>query len=237
MIYTRNDLLASFSRPELEALAPHLSEIRLESKRILHEAGDLPSQVYFPFDAVISMVIVLSDGGSVEGAMVGRDGAAGASSALDGKCAVSRAVVQIGGSGAVCDGQALRQVALKHPRMLFSILNRERMLFAQAQQSAACNAMHEATARLCRWLLRARDLSGHDTLLFTQEYLAEMLGVRRSTLSVVAHTIQAAGMISYHRGKITILDLDGLREGACECYETVEKQYDQLKEAERPTNW
>src|ERR1700710_2037514 len=104
----------------------------------------------------------------------------------------------------------------------------ERAVYAQAQQSTACMATHDVQARLCRWLLRARDLSGSDTLNLTQEFLAEMLGVRRSSVTIDAHTLQNAGFIKYSRGKIQIINVDGLREGACECYETVQSHYAKL---------
>jgi CRP-like cAMP-binding protein len=104
----------------------------------------------------------------------------------------------------------------------------EQTLFAQAQQSTACMANHEVNARLCRWLLRARDLSGSDHLPFTQEFSAEMLGVQRTSVTTVARTLQEAGMIKYTRGKIEVLDVEGLREGARECYETIKEQYRQL---------
>lgn len=102
-------------------------------------------------------------------------------------------------------------------------MRHEQTLFAQAQQSTACMANHEIEARLCRWLLRARDLSGSDKLPFTQEFLAEMLGVRRTSVTTVARTLQEAGMIRYSRGHIEILDVDGLQEAACECYQTVKQ--------------
>jgi CRP-like cAMP-binding protein len=195
---------------------------------ILHEAGDLISGVYFPFDAIISLVVVLTNGESVEAAMVGRDGAVGLASALDGKVTLNRAIVQIGGNGVVCDPEALKQIAFKLPSLLSRIINHEQTVYGQSQQSTACIANHDATARLCRWLLRARDLSGSDILPFTQEFLAEMLGVQRTTVSPVAHTLQAAGMIKYKRGKIQMVDIEGLRDSACECYETVRLQYDRL---------
>jgi CRP-like cAMP-binding protein len=108
------------------------------------------------------------------------------------------------------------------------LIRHEQAVFAQAQQSAACFATHQVVARLSRWLLRARDLSGSDTLSFTQEYLAQMLGVRRTSVTVVAHTLQAAGLIKYARGKIQILDTEGLQDSACECYATVKSQYGKL---------
>jgi CRP-like cAMP-binding protein len=160
--------------------------------------------------------------------MVGKDGAIGIASALDGKIALSRAIVQLSGDAMICDPAAFRGAALQSETLISKIMRYEQTLFAQAQQSTACMANHEVDARLCRWLLRARDLSGSDHLPFTQEFLAEMLGVRRTSVTTVARTLQEAGMIKYSRGKIEIRDVDGLREGACECYETVKEQHQRL---------
>ncbi|KRR28841.1 Crp/Fnr family transcriptional regulator [Bradyrhizobium retamae] len=226
--FLSNLLLSSFAPPDVEALRPHLRPVVLEHTKILHEAGEKISGVYFPFDAVISLVVLLEGGETVEAAMVGRDGVIGASAALDGKLALNRAIVQIDGHGVVCEPDAFKRVVLDRTGMLSMIISHEQTVYAQAQQSAACNILHDSTARLCRWLLRARDLSGSDMLPFTQEFLAEMLGVRRTTVSPVAHTLQAAGMIRYRRGKIEITNVEALRESACECYETVRNNYDRL---------
>jgi CRP-like cAMP-binding protein len=190
--------------------------------------------VYFPEDCVVSLVVILEGGDAVEAAMVGRDGVLGASAALDGKISLSRAVLQIGGTALACDSEALKRVAMQSEVMLSLLIRHEQTVYAQAQQSAACNVAHNLEARLCRWLLRARDLSGSDTLAFTQEFLAEMLGAGRPSVSVTAHTLQQAGLIKYARGKIHILNLDGLRESACECYETVKSHYDFLLGPGRP---
>ena len=161
--------------------------------------------------------------------MVGNDGAVGAAAALDGRLAMSRAIVQLAGNALVCDVDALKAAALRHPTTLLALLIRhEQAVYAQAQQSTACMASHQVEARLARWMLRARDLSDRDTLQFTHEFLAEMLGVRRSSVSVVAHTLQNAGMIKYSRGKIQIIDLDALTETACECYATIKGHYREL---------
>jgi CRP-like cAMP-binding protein len=113
-------------------------------------------------------------------------------------------------------------------------MRHEQLVFAQAQQSTACMANHDVSARLARWMLRARDLSGSDMLPFTQEFLAEMLGVRRTSVTTVAHTLQAAGIVKYTRGKIHILDVQALEDAACECYETVKSQYREM--FERPSS-
>jgi CRP-like cAMP-binding protein len=166
-----------------------------------------------------------------EAAMVGRDGAVNIASALDGKIAMSQAIIQLGGDAMVCDPAAFKGAALQSESLIATVMRHEQTLFAQAQQSTACMANHEVDARLCRWLLRARDLSGSDLLPFTQEFLAEMLGVRRTSVTTVARTLQEAGMIKYSRGKIEIIDVEGLREASCECYETVKGHYRQLLSA------
>jgi CRP-like cAMP-binding protein len=223
-----NAILASLSESDVAALRPHIKATHLPQKTVLYETGATIKAVYFPTTAVVSLVVTLASGEMTEAAMVGKDGAVGIASALDGKIAVSRAIVQLGGNAMVCDPGAFRSAALQSERLISKIMRHEQTLFAQAQQSTACMANHEVEARLCRWLLRARDLSGSNHLPFTQEFLAEMLGVRRTSVTTVAHTLQEAGMIKYTRGKIEILDIEGLMDSACECYETVKTQYEQL---------
>jgi CRP-like cAMP-binding protein len=227
MLHT-NAVLASLSASDTAALRPHLKATHLQQKTVLYEAGDTINSVYFPINAVVSLVVSLASGEITEAAMVGKDGVIGLASALDGKVAMSRAIVQLSGDAMICDPAAFRGAALQSETLIAKIMRHEQALFAQAQQSTACMANHEVDARLCRWLLRARDLSGSDHLPFTQEFLAEMLGVRRTSVTTVARTLQEAGMVKYTRGKIEIIDVEGLREGACECYETVREHYRQL---------
>jgi CRP-like cAMP-binding protein len=223
-----NLLLTSLSRSDAAALQPYLKETVLQQQQVLFEAGRRINGVYFPLDSVISLVVGLSTGEVVEASMVGRDGVVGAAAALDGRISLCRAIVQLGGYALVCEVDALRTVAMQSQSMLALLIRHEQAVYAQAQQSTACMASHNIEARLCRWLLRARDLAGTETLPFTQEFLAEMLGVRRSSVSVVAHTLQQAGMIKYSRGRIHILDLAALRETTCECYGTIEAHYREL---------
>jgi CRP-like cAMP-binding protein len=223
-----NVILASLSSSDAAALRPYLKAVHLPQKTVLHEAGDIISSVYFPTSAVVSLVVSLSTGETTEAAMVGKDGAVGISSALDGKVAMTKAIVQLAGDAMACHPAAFRAAALQSENLISKIMRHEQTLCTQAQQSTACMANHEVDARLCRWLLRARDLSGSDHFPFTQEFLAEMLGVRRTSVTTVARTLQAAGMIKYSRGKIQIVDIEGLQEGACECYETVQEHYRQL---------
>jgi CRP-like cAMP-binding protein len=223
-----NAILASLTEGDAAALRPHLKATHLQQKTVLFEAGDMIKAVYFPINAVVSLVVSLATGEMTEAAMVGKDGAVGIASALDGKVALSRAVVQLSGDAMVCEPAAFKGAVLQSEKLISRVMRHEQTLFAQAQQSTACMANHDVEARLCRWLLRARDLSGSDHLPFTQEFLAEMLGVRRTSVTTVAHKLQEAGMVRYTRGRIEILDVEGLRDTACECYETVKAQYAEL---------
>ena len=224
----RNAILSSLPESDAASIRPHLKFVHLSQKTVLFEAGSSINAVYFPITAVISLVITLEAGEMTEAAMVGRDGAVGIASALDGRIAMSRGIVQLGGDAFVCDPATFKSVAMQSERVISLVMRHEQTLFAQAQQSTACMANHDIEARLCRWMLRARDLSGSDDLPFTQEFLAEMLGVRRTSVTTVAHTLQAAGMIKYSRGKINILDVEGLKDSACECYKAVKENYREL---------
>jgi CRP-like cAMP-binding protein len=223
-----NELLASLPAADMELLRPHLRPVELVHQTILVRTGEPLVQVYFPHSGVISLVVGLAEGQTVEAAMVGRDSVFGAGAALNGAIAMSDAVVQLPGAASVLDVASLRRVGEESLPFRTTLIRHEQALFVQAQQSAACNASHTVEARLSRWLLRARDLSHSDTLAFTQEFLAEMLGVQRTSVSVVANTLQEAGMIRYRRGRIDIVNLDALQEGACECYQTVKAHYDRL---------
>jgi CRP-like cAMP-binding protein len=191
--------------------------------------GDAITRAYFPYTGAVSLVVVLSSGQMIETAMVGRDGMVGGSAAFDAQpAASSRAIVQLQGAAWVIDAELLRQMASARPDVQTLLLRHERVLFAQTQQISACNASHSLEARLCRWLLRASDACGKTTLATTQESIAEILGVRRTSICLVAHHLQQAGHIRTRRGQIELLDLAALRQGACECYARTAMQYDRL---------
>ena len=223
-----NLLLSLLTPSDAKLLAPHLKPAKFEQHRVLFEADEQIHHVYFPTSAVVSLVITLSTGEIIEAAMVGTDGVVGASAALDGRISLSRGIIQLSGDIVVCDIDALKSAALESPKLLSLLIRHEQTVYAQAQQSAACFATHQVEARLCRWLLRARDLSGSDSLPFTQEYLGEMLGVRRTSVTEVAQSLQEAGLIKYARGKIQVLDAEALQESACECYSSVKSLYEKL---------
>jgi CRP-like cAMP-binding protein len=161
-------------------------------------------------------------------AMIGRDSVVGGSAALDGAVALNDAIVQLPGTASVLDIAQLRRAAEQSVTFRATLIRHGQALLAQAQQSAACNAAHTVEARLSRWLLRARDLSGSDAMHVTQEFLSQMLGVQRTSVTIVANTFQQAGIIRYRRGNIQITDLNGLIHSACECYGTIKEHYAKL---------
>lgn len=223
-----NRLLASLPKADFELVRPHLKPITLGSGAILFSTGDAVERVYFPHSGIISLVIDLASGETIEAAMIGRDSIVGAASALDGQISLNKAIVQLAGAGSTLDVSHFRKLADQSTTLRVTLIRHEQTLFAQAQQSVACNAAHALEARLARWLLRSRDLVNDDNLDFTQEFLSQMLGVRRPSVSIVANTLQKAGLIHFNRGHIRITNEDGLRDAACECYETVKKSYDRL---------
>jgi CRP-like cAMP-binding protein len=223
-----NLLLASLSPSDAAALEPHLKPVHLEHEKVLFEAGGEVTDIYFPTGAIVSLVVGLSSGEVIEAAMVGKDGVVGASAALGGNIPVNQGIVQLAGPALMCNVDVLKSAAFQSRSLLSALFRHEQTVYAQASQSAACMAAHQVEARLCRWLLRARDLADNDSLQFTQEFLAEMLGVKRTSVTLHARTLQQAGMIKYSRGKIQITDLEALQDTVCECYGTVKSYYQAL---------
>ena len=224
---SQNHILASLPSQTLQVLEPHLDQVELKHGTVLFEARGIVEQVYFPLSGVISLVVELKEGDLLETAMVGRDGVLGVCSALDGKVSLNKAVIQGAGTASVVSADIVRDLALRDKGFRSRLIRHEQVLFASAQQSAACNASHLVEARLCQWILRMRDLIGDDIQL-TQDFLGHMLGVRRSSVSLVAATLQSAGLIRYTRGHIRILDAEGLKEASCECYETIKGHYTEM---------
>ena len=226
--HSSNHLLNSLVPGDFNLLLGDLTTVKLAHEAVLFAAGDPITRVYFPHSGVISLVVGFLEGEMIEVAMVGRDSVAGASSAFDGAIALNHAIVQLPGEASVLDVAKLRIAAELSVSFRTKLMRHQQVLFVQAQQSAACNATHSVESRLSRWLLRMHDLSGKDTLQLTQEFLAQMVGAQRTSVSLVAHALQQAGLIRYHRGRIEIINLEGLRDCACECYGTVRAHCDRL---------
>jgi CRP-like cAMP-binding protein len=222
--HSSNLLLASLPPENRAALVPHLRVVELSQETVLFEAGDTIKAIYFPHTGIVSIVVDLASGDMIETAMIGRDSLVGGSAAVDDDIALNRAVVQVAGVASVVDVGTFRGLAQQSHTFHATLARHRQFILAQAQQSAACNATHTLEARLSRWLLRCHDLLGSDDIPLTQEFLAGMLGARRTSVTLVASTLQQAGFIRYRRGHIRVIDVEGLRESACECYETIKAQ-------------
>jgi CRP-like cAMP-binding protein len=219
-----NLFLQSLSRGDYELLQPHLKLVKLEHSKILFDQGELIQHLYFPNSGVISFVVPLSEGGMVEAGLIGFDGVAGTAAALNGAKSLNRAIVQAPGEAFVMSAPDAKAAVATSRTLRSKLYQNDQLLLVQAQQSAACNATHDVEARLCRWILRSRDALRSDKLPLTQEFVAQMLAVRRTSVTLAARHVQATGLIRYRRGLIEVLDFDGLMEASCECYEAVKKQ-------------
>ncbi|HYJ44101.1 MAG TPA: Crp/Fnr family transcriptional regulator [Xanthobacteraceae bacterium] len=228
MAQSDNFILASLPATSFAEIKPLIRPVSLRRGDVLAETGTPIEYVYFPYSGIISLVVEMSEGDMIETAMTGRDGVWGAIAALDGELSVNKVIVQLEGAAAVMTAADLRAIAKKNDAFRSLLIRHEQFILAQAQQSAACNATHLVEPRMCRWLLRMRDTAVQDDLNITQEFLGQMMGVRRTSVSLIAATLQKAGFIKYSRGHVRILDADGLSEAACECYETVNAHYKRL---------
>ena len=223
-----NRLLQLLPAAEFQSLRPHLNTVELAKGTVLTEAGAPIPFVYLPHSGVVSMMVSLPEGQSVEVAMIGCDSLVGGFTAFDDGPALTDATVVVPGTASVLKAEDLRAAADQSSTLRRLLARHEQALLVQAQQSAACNASHSVESRLSRLLLRARDLYDSEGLPLTQEFLAQMIGVRRNAVSIVAHAFQQAGLVSYSRGHIEIRDIDGWRKTSCECYAAVRAQCERL---------
>ena len=221
-----NRLLSALGGADLALLAPHLRDVPLIQGVVLQEQEAPAENVYFPLSCVISLISVMQGGEVVETAMVGREGAVGAFGGLGPWNAFTRAVVQLPGLATVIPVASFQAAVAQSDRIRNLVLRYKETLLAQVQQTAACNALHNLEERLARWLLQASDRTDNSNLPLTQDFISQMLAVRRTTVTVVAGKLQQAGMIRYHRGRIEIVDRLKLEEAACECYHTIRRRTD-----------
>lgn len=216
-----NELLAALPAEDYARLAPTLRNTPLKLKRLLHKPGEAIDHVYFPGGGFASVVTVLKDGGMVEVATIGREGMLGMSAVLNGDPSPAATMVQA--ETDVCytmSAEAFRR-EMDRRGPFYDVLTRYgQALVGVIMQSTACNAVHSVEQRMSRWLLLAHDRIGKDEFTLTQEFVAMMLGTSRPTVTVVASTLQKAGLIRYHRGHVTVVDRDKLEAASCECYQT-----------------
>jgi CRP-like cAMP-binding protein len=213
-----NRLLAALPPDTLALLDRDLKQVSFQQGAILLEPGDRLEDIYFPQTGLISLSVLGRDGGAIETATVGREGAVGLHGGLGGRRSFTRATTQIGGRFSAIRAEPFAHIANGSAPVRHLILCYTEVLLAEAQQGSACNAVHGAGARLCRWLLQCADRTESEDLPLTQEALAQMLGIRRTTVTLLAQALQVRGLIKYRRGHIVLLDRKGLEQCACECY-------------------
>ncbi len=224
----RNNLLSAFGDAAIRAMSGHLSESSLVVGRVVADRGGPISDVYFPSSGVFSIVTLMHDGQAVESLTVGREGAVGLTAALGEPVSEARIIVQISGSAWKISADRLRDAAQRHPIITDVAIRYSQVVVAQLHQAAACNALHDVGPRLCRWLLTCEDRISDHVVPLTQEFLAMMLGVQRTSVTAAAQSLQRRGLIQYQRGRITIVDRAGMEAMACECYQVSQQAFDQV---------
>jgi CRP-like cAMP-binding protein len=223
-----NQLLAALPDSEWLRWQAHLEPIHMPLGQVLYEPGATLSHVYFPTDAIVSLLYVMENGASAEIAVVGNEGIVGISLFMGGESTPSRAVVQSAGDGFRLRSQMMKEEFNRAGPVLHLFLRYTQALITQMAQTAVCNRHHSLDQQLCRWLLLSLDRLQNNELVMTQELIANMLGVRREGVTEGALKLQEAGLIRYARGRITVLDRGGLEKRTCECYSVVKKEYDRL---------
>jgi len=223
-----NRLLAGLPHEVRERLLPKLEPVSLEFRQVLAGPDGPAPHVYFPTSGVVSLVTYMADGQGAEVGIVGSEGVACVSAFLGGGHEAGRVFCQVPGEALRMEAGALREETRGGGPLSEALLRYAQALLVMVSQSTACNRLHTAEQRLCRWLLMTHDRAGGDQFAITQEFMADMLGVRRPTVSIVASALQEAGLIRYSRGKMTVADRAGLEGAACECYARVRDEFRRL---------
>lgn len=222
-----NHLLAALPEAEWQRWRPQLQWIELPLGKVLYESGSPQSHVYFPTTAIVSLLYVMENGASAEIAVAGNEGLVGIALFMGSESTPNRAVVQSAGQGFMLGAQAIKDAFTRAP-VLHLLLRYTQALITQMAQTAVCNRHHSLDQQLCRWLLLSLDRLQCNELVMTQELIANMLGVRRESVTACARKLQKIGLIHYSRGRITVLDRPALEKRSCECYAVVKKEYERL---------
>ena len=221
-----NQLLGALQPASRKRIDPHLEPVKLNLGVVVCEAGGLLRHAYFPEGAVLSLLTVLENGSAIETSNIGREGAFGLFAAMYSRVSFNRCLVQLEGHMVRCPIEVLQSEfkQSEHVRDLF--VSYSETLLSQVQQTVACNAMHTTEERMCRWLLMMHDRAEGEFLAYTHEFLSHMLGANRKSITLAAQSMQNAGLISYRRGTLQVLDRAGLEKASCECYAIVKERFD-----------
>jgi CRP-like cAMP-binding protein len=226
---TENRLLAALPREVYDKLAPNLKRVSLEQGKILHHPGQSIEDLYFPIDCLLSITITMRDGSTAEAGMVGNREVIGVNAFMGGReTTQTEYIVQIAGSAIKADARPLLEEFDRNKDLRDVLLRYTQALIAQISQTTGCNSLHVLDQRLARWLLEAQDRVDSDDLKLTQEFISNMLGVRRAGVTQAAQKLQERDLIRYHRGHVQILDQRGLEAASCECFRTLTEEYDRL---------
>jgi len=224
----QNHLLAALPPSDYERFAPRLELVEMNLGDALYESGAKLQHVYFPTTCIISLLYVMEDGASAEIAVVGNEGILGISLFMGGNTTPSRAIVQSAGHAYRLKADLLKDEFERYGPTMHLLLRYTQALITQMAQTAVCNRHHSVDQQLCRWLLLSLDRMASNELTMTQELIANMLGVRREGVTEAAGKLQRAGLIEYHRGKITVINRPGVEKRSCECYQVVKTEFDRL---------
>ena len=224
-----NEILLGLPREECNLLLPKLELVRLKTHHVLHEPGDTLKSVYFCNTGLISILAVFPDGKSVEVGLVGKEGFVGVPLVVGFRTASTRAVAQIEATAFRVNGEALMVILRQCPKLERQLQQFSQIMAMQVTQIAACNRLHEVEERLARWLLMSADRIGSDSVPLTHELLSQMLGTRRSSVTVAVGVLQKAGLISHTRGDVEITNRQKLEKAACECYGIMLRQVEEWR--------
>ena len=225
---TENRLLARLLTEDGESLVRSCERVTLELKSTLYEALAEIDYVYFPLSAVTSFLTIMADGAAIEVASIGKEGVVGATALLGAKTSPHRVIVQAAGDALRIPTRALQEEAASDTPLQKVLLRFQNAFLAMVSQSVACNGLHHIQQRCCRWLLMTHDRLSSNELPLTHEFLAMMLGVRRSSVTEVLQALKTQGLLTYSRGSVTVLDRKGLEKESCECYRVVKDGYERI---------
>jgi CRP-like cAMP-binding protein len=215
---SRNGLLDQLPPDDFAALKHHLVDGAINAGDVLHDCGQAIKRVYFPTSGLVSLVATVPEGHAIGTVMIGSEGGIGLAAGIGCETAWSRAVVQLPGQALHVNAGQFAEIADRSKSLRVMIARHQDMLLAQAQQTVVCNTVHPIQARLCRWLLQARDRTGTDNLALTQEFLSDVLGVQRTTITLVSRILQSEAILNVRRGHIHIRDVAALERKSCDCY-------------------
>jgi len=231
--FRKNRLLSALAVTEYQRLVPHLEFIDLPLHQVLYSSAEPIAYIYFPLHGIISLVYTLQDGSISEVGLVGNEGMVGLPVILGGDTTITSAIAQVAGNAVRIRAEGLKAEFDRGGPLQRLLLRYTQALFTQVAQTATCNRHHSLEERLARWLLMVSDRVESDSFSLTQEFIAQMLGVRRSGVTVAAGTLSRAGIISYSRGQINVQDREGLEASSCECYLVIKNEFLRLLDTER----